>query len=97
MIRSYSVTLIDDDSGAATLFTVDGNMTSLDFLDLHPAYTYSLELAATTTSQGPLSDTVRVEMAEDSKSIMSCCCKLGQAFFHARSRVRIMRVDLRNY
>ena len=69
VIRTYSLTLTDMTTGNSTVFSVESNVTSFHFDDLHPAYLYSLEIAAATVSQGPNSEPVQVEMDEDSKSV----------------------------
>ena len=65
VIRSYVITLIEEYSGSTLDISVEGNVTSFDFQDLHPAYTYALEIAAVTISQGPNSDVILVKTAED--------------------------------
>lgn len=64
-LRGYAITLTDEVSGVATPFAVGGNVTSLEFWDLHPAYTYILAIAAVTVSQGPFSDPMRITMDEN--------------------------------
>ena len=53
--------------GAVVQHTVDANITSLTFPNLHPAYIYSVAIAAVTISQGPLSDAITVTLEEDSE------------------------------
>ena len=67
VIRSYTITLTEEYSGNAMVFSVLGNVTSFEFLNLHPAYTYALEIAAVTVSHGPNSDVMLVKMADDSE------------------------------
>lgn len=68
VIRSYSITLTDKFRGITTPYSVNGNVTLFEFRDLHPAWTYSLQVAAVTVSRGPLSDPLGVTMAEDGKA-----------------------------
>ena len=67
IVRAYEITLTNGIDGGTESHTVSGNITSLEFHDLHPAYTYVLRVAAVTISQGPFSVPVRVTMAEDGK------------------------------
>ncbi len=65
MIRGYTITLTED-SGMTMVVSLAENVTSFEFQDLHPAYTYALEIAAATVSQGPYSEVMLVKMADDS-------------------------------
>jgi hypothetical protein len=65
VIRGYEVTLMNEVDGGTSSFTLRGNETSMEFQDLHPAYTYVLKISAETVRQGPFSHPVRVTMAED--------------------------------
>lgn len=65
ILQNYSISLRDETMGAVTLYTVDTNRTSMTFPNLHPAYIYSVAIAAVTVSQGPLSDAITVIMKED--------------------------------
>lgn len=74
MIRGYIITLLEEYSGTLAHISVEGNTTSYDFQDLHPAYIYALKMAAITVSQGPYSDVVKVETEEDSEYLFFICC-----------------------
>ena len=65
VIRGYSIALTEKISATTTSFSVAGNVTLFDFQDLHPAYTYALEIAAVTVSPGPYSEVMLVKMADD--------------------------------
>lgn len=72
IIRNYSISLLDENNGVILLNGVNGNTTSFYFHSLHPAYTYSLAVAAATVSQGPYSDVISVTLADDSKFEIMC-------------------------
>ena len=67
LIREYVITLLEEYSGTLVNITVEGNISSYVFQNLHPAYTYSLEIAAITVSKGPYSDVIKVDTDEDSE------------------------------
>ena len=54
-------------SGLTDNYNVSAENTSLLIPDLHPAYTYGLEVAAGTIQLGSFSDEIFVTMKEDSK------------------------------
>lgn len=74
VIRGYTITSTGESSDEVTVYTVGRNVTTLEFQDLHPAYTYGLEVAAVTTRQGPFSDRMSVTMAEDGEKQLVCTC-----------------------
>lgn len=57
--------LIERETDIISRHNVTGNTTSFHFQGLHPAYTYGVEIAAATISQGPYSEPLEIEMAED--------------------------------
>ena len=70
-IRSYSIMLTDKTKGVLMPYSLGGNETSTSFQDLHPAYTYSVTVAAVTIEEGPFSDALSVMMDEDSKQTVA--------------------------
>lgn len=67
IIRSYSIMLTGITNNVSISHSVSSSVTLLQFQGLHPAYYYGLKIAATTISQGPYSELIQVQMAEDGK------------------------------
>lgn len=67
IIRSYSVSLSNANTGVSTSYNTSGNSSSLHIQSLHPAHMYMVQIAAVTVLQGPFSDLIHVTMEEDSK------------------------------
>jgi len=67
IIRQYLVQITNTHSGHSDSYNVSADNTSLLILDLHPAYTYGVEMAARTILPGSFSDEIFVTMREDSK------------------------------
>lgn len=63
IIRGYTVTLIEVDTGVTTV--ISSNSTQVVLQDLHPFFTYNCTVAASTVLMGPFSNTVKITMPED--------------------------------
>lgn len=63
IIRSYSVLLVEEDTGV--LLTYEARGTDLVVMSLHPYYVYQCRVQAFTVGKGPHSDPVYVTTSED--------------------------------
>lgn len=63
IIRGYTVTLTEVDTGVTTV--ISSNSTQVVLQNLHPFFTYNCTVAASTIILGPSSNTVTITMPED--------------------------------
>ena len=65
IIQYYLVTLFVEQTGVSLSFNT--TITSLTIMDLHPAYNYSLQVAAVTIGMGPFSSITSIITPDDCK------------------------------
>lgn len=65
VLRQYVIHILENETGR--IFTDTSNDERTILLDLHPYYTYSVAVAAETVGTGPFSNSITIQLAEDSK------------------------------
>lgn len=69
IIVSYTVSVAEITTDTSYTITTADNVTSLTVDSLHPYYSYTVKVAATTVEQGPYSDETSVTMPQDGKYV----------------------------
>ena len=69
VIRSYRITVINEETGSSLMYSTIG--TSYLLSDLHPYHRYNCSVAAYTVETGP-SSSITVRQPEDGKYIVVC-------------------------
>lgn len=72
VIDFYTIAIFEAES--MTNFAFESNISTITLNDLHPFYTYTFQISASTVSAGPLSDPLVVQMPADGQYVYVVCC-----------------------